>query len=274
MKSRSAASRSPHPILLTLGSRIRALRTERAWTLNDLSEKSQLSSRFVRDVEVGRGNPSFLNLVRLAEALGIPLVDLIGGLDSGRGAPGIVALVGLRGAGKSTLGRLLAQRLDRPFFELDGLIEERAGLKIGELFDLHGEDYYRMLELSILRDFIQRTEFAVLATSGGIVTSPESLELLERFCLMIWLKADPEAHLERVRRQGDYRPMKNRPHAMADLKALLKMREPLYARAHHILDTSSTGIAGGVDELASFILGHSAASRRGIAKAELDLDDG
>jgi XRE family aerobic/anaerobic benzoate catabolism transcriptional regulator len=247
-RSRPALHRETHPLLRRLGHEIRQLRTEQGWTLRELADAAGLSDRFVSDVEAGRGNASILNLAQIARALGLPVAELLARAET-MDQRGIIALLGLRGAGKSTVGQRLAQRLGLPFFELDALIEEASGMALASIFAIYGEEYYRRLELETLQRFIARTPAAVLATGGGIVTSPGAYALLERTCRLVWLKAQPEDHFERVRRQGDDRPMKDNPHAMAELRALLKAREPLYARAHHAIDTSALGIDGSVEAL-------------------------
>jgi XRE family aerobic/anaerobic benzoate catabolism transcriptional regulator len=154
-------------------------------------------------------------------------------------APRLIALVGLRGAGKSTLGPRLARRLGLAFHELDELIAEGSGLALPEIFEMHGESYYREAERRALGALIARGEPAVIAVSGGIVTDPEALALLKGHTRLIWLKATPEQHMARVEAQGDYRPMRNRPNAMAELQALLRARTPLYEQAHAVVDTSA-----------------------------------
>jgi XRE family aerobic/anaerobic benzoate catabolism transcriptional regulator len=236
-------------VLGQLGVRVRALRAQRGWTLKKLAAESGVSERFLSDLEAGRGNISVGRLVEVATALGARPSQLLEDEGAASRAP-IVALWGLRGAGKSTVGPKLASRLNLPFFELDGLIEAEAGLSVAEVFALHGEDYYRRLELQVLERFLGRTTGAVLATGGGVVASPEALRLLTQRCVTVWLKAKPEDHWQRVLHQGDHRPMKNHPHAMAELKALLGRREPLYAQAQHVADTSLLGVKGSVDALA------------------------
>jgi len=154
------------------------------------------------------------------------------------GPPRVIALVGLRGAGKSTLGPVLAKRLNIEFHEIDDLIAEGSGMALSDIFALHGEAYYREAERRALRALIGRGESAVVALSGGVVTDPEAFALLKRQTLMVWLHTRPEEYMARVQAQGDYRPMRNRPNAMAELKALLRQRTPLYRQAHLALDTA------------------------------------
>lgn len=250
-----STDKANHPLLLRLGQHLRTLRMRREWTLQTLAEHSGLSTRFISAMEAGSGNPSILSLEQVAQALGVSLSALLrtaeqGEHSKGSDVRGVVALLGLRGAGKSTLGPLLAQRLGRPFFELDVLIEEASGLSLAELFALHGEQYYRTLELKTLQHFLSLHEQAILATSGGIVTNPDAFRLLEDRCRLVWLKARPEEHLERVLRQGDERPVHNHPHAMAELRTLLRAREPLYSRADIVADTSVMDVEACVQFLA------------------------
>ncbi len=150
----------------------------------------------------------------------------------------VIALVGLRGAGKSSVGALLARRQGRPFVELDALIQEATSLELAELFELHGEDYYRREEREALRRLVSAARPVVVAVSGGIVTNAESLRLLREGTTLVWLKARPEEHMHRVVAQGDRRPMANRPDAMAELQALLRARTPYYQQAALVLDSS------------------------------------
>jgi XRE family aerobic/anaerobic benzoate catabolism transcriptional regulator len=148
-----------------------------------------------------------------------------------------IALLGLRGAGKTTIGRKLARRLRLPFVELDQRIEQAAGLTLPEIFALHGEAYYRRLERETLERVLDEGPL-VLATGGGLPTSPDTWTLLKRRARTVWLKARPEDHWNRVVQQGDKRPMADNPQAMAELRRLLAAREPLYAEADETIDTS------------------------------------
>lgn len=219
-----------------LGRRTRALRLARGWTLREVSERSGLSPRFLVQLESGRGNISVRRLAEVARALETSAAALL--TDTDQPQPSIVALLGLRGAGKTTIGRRLAKRLRVPFVELDKRIEKAADLSLSELFSLHGEDYYRRLERETLQAVLAEGRPMVLATGGGIVTSPETYALLRRSTTTIWLRAGPEDHWNRVVRQGDKRPMADHPQAMADLRMLLAEREPLYAMAEHTIVTS------------------------------------
>lgn len=236
------------PLLTALGRRVREARLARGWTLRALADRAGLSARFLVQLEAGRANPSVRRLADLARALQLSPSALLADVAPER--PPAIALLGLRGAGKTTVGRQLARRLRMPFLELDRQIEQAAGLTLGELFTLHGEDYYRKLERRTLERVLGEGAPMVLATGGGIVTSPETYALLRESALTVWLRARPEDHWNRVVRQGDRRPMANHPQAMADLRALLAAREPLYAAAAHTIDTSSRAVRDVVDAVA------------------------
>jgi XRE family aerobic/anaerobic benzoate catabolism transcriptional regulator len=155
-----------------------------------------------------------------------------------RPEPTVIALVGLRGAGKSTVGPLLAEALGRTFVELDEQIQELSGLAVSEIFEMHGEDYYRDAERRALTQLLAAGAPLVVAVSGGAVTDPALLSLLRERTLLVWLQATPQQHMQRVLSQGDRRPMADRPDAMAELRTLLRARHPLYAQARLTVDTS------------------------------------
>jgi XRE family aerobic/anaerobic benzoate catabolism transcriptional regulator len=159
----------------------------------------------------------------------------------GRGgtcAEGRIALVGLRGAGKTTLGQLAAQALDVPFVELDREIERASGMELSEIFSTHGQAMFRRLERQCLETIVKRYDRVVIAAGGSLVTEPETYDLLLSTCFVVWLRATPEEHMSRVLRQGDLRPMADGPQAMDDLKAILESRTPLYAKANVTVSTS------------------------------------
>lgn len=233
--------------LQTLGARVRTLREEEGMSLGDLAARSGLSTRFVTEIQAGRGNVSIVRLVHLAHALGTTASRLVAEAETAkrRGAR-VVALLGVRGAGKSTIGPRLAARLGVEFFELDRLVESEAGMPLAELFATHGESYLRRLEVSALRRLLARGLEAVLATGGGIVENQEAWKLLEEKTTTVWLRATAKHHWQRVVLQGDQRPMAGRPAAKAELRRLLARREPLYKRARYRVDTARLGVAGSV----------------------------
>jgi XRE family aerobic/anaerobic benzoate catabolism transcriptional regulator len=238
-------------ILIGLGRRARARRVEHGWTIREVAEKSGVSPRFLVQLEGGRGNISVRRLADVARALETTAAALL--TESEAAVEPVVALLGLRGAGKTTIGRRLARRLRVSFVELDRRIEEAADLSLAEIFSLHGEDYYRRLERDALESLLEERRPMVVATGGGIVTSPETFALLRRAARTVWLRARPEDHWNRVVRQGDRRPMADHPQAMADLRTLLASREPLYAAASHTIDTSSRSVDDVVDEITGVV---------------------
>jgi XRE family transcriptional regulator, aerobic/anaerobic benzoate catabolism transcriptional regulator len=280
-------------LLNEVGQSVRALRTHRGWTQRTLAERSGVSPRYLAQLEAGGANISLERLDDLARALETSLPALLGGgapatpesagvrksidgLLASRSTPElkevqrwlearfpkrtapIIALLGLRGAGKSTIGGLLAERLGLQFVELDAAIEAAAGLTLGEIFELHGEGYYRRLERETLMSLLAAPDGMVLATGGSLVNDRETYRLLRRRAVTVWLKARPEDHWNRVIQQGDQRPMAKNPHAMSELRALLTARERLYGEAEHIIDTSRIDVGGAVDKLAHELGGFAA----------------
>lgn len=236
--ARSAGRAAANDLLATLARRVRSLRQAHGLTLREIARRSGLSLRYLMEVEAGRGNISVRRLGHLAAALRTTPADLIStGAIVDR--PALIALLGLRGAGKTTVGRRLARRLRVPFVELDRRVETRAGLALDEIFRLHGEAYYRRLEHDALRDLVADAQPMVVAVGGGLVTSPETYALLRREATTIWLKARPEDYWARVLRQGDRRPMREHPQAGRALRRLADERGPLYAQATFTVDTSA-----------------------------------
>ncbi|MDQ3068522.1 MAG: helix-turn-helix domain-containing protein [Acidobacteriota bacterium] len=233
-------------LLVKLGERTRRLRLDQGLTLRELAERSGVSLRFLLQIETGRANVSVRRLAELAASLGTSASALLAEEQPGRP---LIALLGLRGAGKTTVGRKLAKKMRVPFVELDSRIETAAGLALREIFSLHGEDYYRRLERDALGQLVQQGSPMVVAAGGGIVTSPESMLLLDRHARTVWLRADVEDHWNRVVNQGDRRPMEDQPQAMDALRALHARREALYARAEVVVDTSGESVDLVVDAI-------------------------
>ena len=238
-------------ILELVGQRVRAARMQRHWTIRELAERSGVSVRFLVQLESGRGNISVKRLADLARAFEVPTADLLN--DDYPEPQRIVALLGLRGAGKTTIGKQLARRLHVRFVELDRRIEKAADMSLAELFSLYGEDYYRRLERETLAKVVKDRRPIVLATGGGIVESPDTYALLKKSAVTVWLRARPEDHWNRVVSQGDRRPMADHPQAMADLRALLAAREPLYAGADQTVETSGRSVEAIVEDLAATV---------------------
>ncbi len=271
--ARAKASGGTDAYLRQLGERVRVLRSQRGMTRKALALHAKVSERYLAQLEAGKGNISIVLLRRVARAIGLPVTQLVhdgaeppldlvlltqflerlpaGKLGEARklvaehfNAPAEdmrhrrIALIGLRGGGKTTLGALLAQRLGVPFIELDREIERRSGATLSEIFDMFGQETFRRAERDALDDVLRRHPNFVIATSGSIVTEPGTLELLLSSCLTVWLRAEPEDHMNRVMAQGDMRPMAKSGRAMEDLISILKSREPLYAKAEASLFTS------------------------------------
>ena len=274
--------------LVTLGRRVRSMRAVRGMSRKDMAREAGVSERYVAQVETGLGNVSIMLLRRIADAAGTPLEDLVS--DSERqprewpllrelirkADPGVIeevrtllsgrsrhvhggaqtvqvdriALIGLRGAGKSTLGRMVAEKLDWQFVELNREVEVGAGFSVAELFSLYGQDAYRRYEQAALDRIIAGPGPMVLAAGGGIVSDPVTFERLLGNFFTVWVKASPAEHMSRVRAQGDFRPMAADKAAMTELVTILQSREALYSRARVTLDTSGTTVE---DSLASLL---------------------
>jgi XRE family aerobic/anaerobic benzoate catabolism transcriptional regulator len=264
-----------HPFLVALGERVRTLRARRGLTRKAVALAAEVSERHLANLEYGTGNASILVLLQVAGALQCPLAELLGDVStsspewlllrelladkpepdlrrareavgalfgSGR-APADhgprIALIGLRGAGKSTLGQRLAEDLDLPFVELSRQIEQAAGCSLSEIQALYGMNAYRRYERRALEAAIQTHAEAVIATPGGLVSDAAAFSLLLAHCTTVWLKALPEHHMARVTAQGDLRPMAASAEAMDDLRRILAGRAAFYAKADLVLDTSA-----------------------------------
>jgi XRE family aerobic/anaerobic benzoate catabolism transcriptional regulator len=234
--------------LARLGERVRASRTEQAMTRKSLSEASGVSERYLAQLESGQGNMSVLLLRKVARAMGVTVERLVAD-DARPSRAARIALVGLRGAGKSTLGRKLAEALDAPFIELDGEVEKEAGAKLGEVFAMYGQDAFRRFERRALERVIAEHPRAVIATGGSLVTDADTYGTLLQSCLCLWLKASPEEHMSRVIAQGDMRPFKGRSAALMEIKKLLKDREALYARADAAIETSGKSVKQSLEQM-------------------------
>jgi XRE family aerobic/anaerobic benzoate catabolism transcriptional regulator len=243
-----SASEARDPLLAALGERVRALRLQRGLTRKALCLAARVSQRHLANLEYGTGNPSILVLAQIAGALSCSLVDLVGDLRHGRTR---IALIGLRGAGKSTLGRKLAHDLGYPFVELSREVEKVAGCSVTEIHALYGAAAYRRHERRALEEAIAKYPEGVIATPGGIVSDPETLDLLLAHCYTVWLQASPEEHMQRVVAQGDLRPMAASTEAMEDLRRILAGRTPFYSRADLAVDTSGAALAASFAQLRS-----------------------
>jgi XRE family aerobic/anaerobic benzoate catabolism transcriptional regulator len=246
-------------MLRALGAAVRSRRNDLHLTMKVLAARAGVSERFLAQLETGEGNISVARLADVAEALGTTASELLASQPAGKPVPHrVISLLGLRGAGKSTLGPEIARRLGVPFFELDALVARQAGMPLATIFEMHGEAWFRRLELDVLRRFLETHGSGVLATGGSIVMAKETYDLLRKQTTTVWLKAKPQDHWDRVIRQGDARPMHNRANAMSELKALLRTRKPLYALADHEVDTSSASF----DEAATRAVAAVAANKR------------
>jgi len=271
-----------------LGDRIRDGRARRGMTRKILARDSKVSERYLAQLETGLGNISIVLLRQIARAMGLPLADLVreepeGPVELtlliqtlGRLQPpelsqarklltdtfGTVveserrqriALIGLRGAGKSTLGARLAKTKNVPFIELDREVERESGTTLSEVFDLYGQSAYRRYERRALENVIEHHHRAVIATGGSIVTEPATFDLLLSACFTVWLTAAPEEHMGRVVAQGDYRPMAESDEAMDDLRRILASRNALYAKADATVDTAGKTVDQCLRELTAAV---------------------
>ena len=274
-------------LLRSLGTRLRQMRKSKGFSRRSLSERSGVSPRYLAKIEAGYGNISIGLLIKLAAALEQPIEhflmadamfhsdlphvsQLYARADTSVRARVLqvldpermglqkaqrLCLVGLRGAGKSTLGARVAKVFGAPFIELNGEIEKNAGMALGEIIALYGQEGYRQLEADTLTSIIEGRKRAVVAVAGGIVSEEGSFyHVLSRFHT-VWLKASASEHMERVRAQGDVRPMQDNPQAMIQLRQILRSREALYTQSDHVLDTSGKSVEQSQMELSQLIEG-------------------
>jgi XRE family aerobic/anaerobic benzoate catabolism transcriptional regulator len=258
-------------ILKELGGVVRSLRARRGMTRRELSATSHVSERYLAQLEQGQGNISIALLERVAAALQTSVGDLLSRPDNRSAEEALIleflraldtdeqkavlemlydhfsapagprqriALMGLRGSGKTTLGNMLSEELCIPFIRLSAEVETLAGMSVSEIFSLSGQAGYRRLEEQSMMDTLKSYSRCVIETGGSIGTDPKPLNTLLSACFVIWLKAEPEIYMQRVIKQGDLRPMKNNDDALADLRRILIERDPQYSRAHVVIDTS------------------------------------
>ncbi len=257
-------------LLVALGARLRERREEMRLSRRQVAERAVVSERFLASVESGDGNISVARLFSVAFALNFSMEELFHELVPDSHLTKKVALLGIRGAGKSTLGRALAQSLRVRFVELDELIAKKAGMSLSTIFEMHGEAYFRKVEREALREILEAKEPVVIATSGSLVTDIESYRLLRENAITIWLKARPKDHWDRVVAEGDGRPMSGRRDAMQELQALFDSRKTLYQQASHVVDTTTQSIPELVQSLTEaaatgFRTKHLGAKKKGTA---------
>lgn len=259
--------------LTELGERVRSARSRRGMPRRILAKQSKISERYLAQLEFGKGNCSIVLLRRIASAMGIRATELIDerptreveqvlleqllerlspaersearsvllahfGQPSSQDRQGRIALIGLRGSGKSTIGKLLASEQKVPFIELDKVIEKQSGMALTEIFEMFGQQTFRRFEREALEKTLAEHSRFVLATGGSLVAEPATYELLLSYCLTVWVRAEPKEHMQRVIEQGDLRPIGENAQAMDDLVRILRSRELLYAKADRILSTS------------------------------------
>ena len=232
--------------LARLGERVRAWRTEQGMSRKALALASGVSERYLAQLEAGRGNISVLLLRKVARAMGVAVERLVREEET---VEKPIALIGLRGAGKSTLGAKLAALLDVPFVELDREVEKEAGAPLAEVFAMYGQDAFRRFERRALERVLSAEPRAVIATGGSLVTDPGTYDLLLERCRCVWLKASAQEHMARVLAQGDTRPFKGRSAALDEIRKLLADRERLYGRANVVLDTSGKSVRQSLADL-------------------------
>jgi XRE family aerobic/anaerobic benzoate catabolism transcriptional regulator len=287
----AAANEEKNPFLVALGERARAIRERRGMTRKAVSVAADVSERHLANLEYGTGNASILVLQQVAQALQCTLAELLGDVTTsspewllirellerrdeatlrrvrvvigemlGTGGSAAarhsrIALIGLRGGGKSTLGKRLAEDLDFPFVELSAEIEKFAGCTVAEIQALYGQNAYRRYERRALEEAIQIHGECVIAVPGGLVSDAATFNELLAHCTTVWLKATPEDHMKRVVAQGDLRPMAGSKEAMEDLRGILATRTPFYSKADYTLDTSALPLEATFAALRSMVRG-------------------
>jgi len=232
--------------LARLGERVRAWRTEHGMSRKRLAVASGVSERYLAQLEAGQGNISVLLLRKVARAMGVAVERLVREDDA---VEKPIALIGLRGAGKSTLGAKLAASVSLPFVELDREVEKEAGAPLAEVFAMYGQDAFRRFERRALERVLAEEPRAVIATGGSLVTDPGTYDLLLERCRCVWLKATAQEHMARVLAQGDTRPFKGRSAALDEIRKLLADRDRLYGRAGAVVDTSGKSVRQALAEL-------------------------
>lgn len=268
--------------LRQLGDRVRGHRARRGMTRRMLAQASGISERYLAQLEHGEGNMSILLLRQVSRALGVSLAEMaregseqsvelsllvefferlspeqqrgmlrlvMDQAGAAKGRDGRIALVGLRGAGKTTLGKRVAEALDVPFVRLVGEVERLAGMTVNEIYSLSGQPAYRRLEHRALTEVIEAHPRAVIETGGSLVAEAATFGLLLASCFTVWVRTSPEEHMARVMAQGDHRPMADQADAMADLRRILAEREPFYRRADAVIDTSGRPVERCVQDL-------------------------
>lgn len=269
-----------------IGERVRATRARRGMARKQLSAESNISERYLAQLEGGKANISIVLLHRLAKAMVVPLTDLLPGSDTralpaeldallGRLEPEQlnkayrlladhfeprrrrlcgVALIGLRGGGKTTLGERIASELQVPFLRISEVVEDIAGMSLSEIMALGGQSSYRRMELEALDKTLEQHHFSIIEAGGSLVSEPETYQRLLQHFFTVWIQASPEEHMQRVIAQGDTRPIQGNRRAMDDLRRILIEREADYRKADYILSTSHRSIDNCFDELVSVAL--------------------
>ncbi len=255
-------------LLRDLAQRIRALRKTRSLTRKTLSQLADVSERHLAQLESGEGNISILLLNRIASALNTSLAELFASQSQTSAtemSPRLkrIALIGLRGAGKSTLGEKLAAARNVPFVELDREIEKETGMPLADIFSLYGQSGYRAIERRTLERVTNEYDGAVFSIGGGVVNEPETYDFLRANCYTVWIKAKPQEHMDRVVAQGDFRAMAGNDRAMEDLRRILSSREPLYRQADMTLDTSNATVEESFTRLQSSLAAGASTAGKG-----------